>query len=132
MVNRIERSQTPGPIAAAFGIVVLLYLIWPRSNGFQGEWVGIARVPLLGTEMVTTTIKGSTFTMTGKKNKPMTGTIEILNDREARLTAHVDDGRNSTTKPDYVGIGEVRLIDSQRMEITFQAGLLQVSLNKSK
>jgi len=113
-------------------IVVLLFLLWPKSNGFQGNWVGTAKLPLLGGERVTATISGTTFKMTDSTKQSIIGTLEVLPDGEGRLTGLVKESTGRGVGGADPESGHARLIGSDRLEITFPNSLLQVSLNKAK
>lgn len=127
-IERIKRS--PKIAIAVVVVVALLFFLWPKSNGFQGDWVGSARFPLLGSEMVTATISGSTFRMTDSTKQTIIGTLEVTGDGEARLTGLVKESTGRGPGGAEPETGNARLIGSDRLEITFPNSVLSISLNK--
>jgi hypothetical protein len=130
-IDRIKQSPKIA-IAAALVLLSLLVLLWPRSSGFQGSWVGVAKMPLLGSDMVTVTIDGSAFTMTDQKKDTMIGTLEITGSGEARVLGLIQKRLSPNSKEVTIGTGLARLVGSDRMEIEFPGSLVSVSLNRVK
>lgn len=127
-IERIKRS--PKIAIAVVAVVVLLFFLWPKSNGFQGNWVGSAKFPLIGSEMVTATISGSTFRMTDSTKQTIIGTLEVTGDGEARLTGLVKESTGRGPGGADPESGNARLIGANRLEITFPNSVLSISLNK--
>jgi hypothetical protein len=132
VVERVKRSPKVA-LAGAAVLIVLLYLMWPTSNRFQGNWIGFAKLPLLGSEKVTAAIKGFDFTMTDPKNDSiiMIGTLEIIGEDEARLTGLLQESRSNLKDANF-DFGLIRLVGKDRMKITFPGTFLEISLNKAK
>ncbi len=132
LIERVKRSPKIALASAAIFIVLLCFLMWPTSNHFQGNWVGFAKMPLLGSEMVTATINGTTFTMTDEKSSSIIGRLEIIGEGEARLTGLFNDSNSANPKGANFDTGLVRLVGKDHLKITFLGTFLEVSLNKVK